>query len=428
MPQSRSLFVAALALPLAALAFAEPVPETRWWRGNLHTHTLWSDGNDFPEMVVDWYRSRPAYHFLALTEHNVLADHDKWVENDLVVRRGGRSALREYRERFGDDWVETREPEGGKLEVRLRTLPELRDRFEEADRFLLIDAEEITDSYSGLPIHINATNVGKLVRPEGGTSVRDVIQRNLESVKAQAEELGRPILAHVNHPNFGWAVTAEDLAHAPAERFFEVYNGHPGVRQLGDDVHASIERAWDIANALRIEELGAAPLFGLATDDSHNYHNESASIPGRGWVVVRAPELSASSLIEAMEAGEFYASSGVELRDVRFEDGELVVEVEPVEDETYRIDFVGTREDVDLSGEAVVGEDGKPVHATRRYPAAVGATLRSEVGPSARYRLVGDELYVRVIVTSSASPDRPVWEGQRKQAWTQPVGWRARVR
>lgn len=28
----------------------------QWYKGNLHTHTLWSDGDDFPEMVADWYR------------------------------------------------------------------------------------------------------------------------------------------------------------------------------------------------------------------------------------------------------------------------------------------------------------------------------------------------------------------------------------
>ncbi|MGA1524045.1 MAG: PHP domain-containing protein, partial [Planctomycetota bacterium] len=92
MRHSRFLISCAAALPLVALAFAEPARELRWWRGNLHTHSLWSDGNDFPEMVVDWYRARPEYQFLALTEHNVLADHEKWVENDLVVRRGGRTA------------------------------------------------------------------------------------------------------------------------------------------------------------------------------------------------------------------------------------------------------------------------------------------------------------------------------------------------
>ena len=30
----------------------------KWWKGNLHTHSLWSDGDDFPEMIMDGYKSR----------------------------------------------------------------------------------------------------------------------------------------------------------------------------------------------------------------------------------------------------------------------------------------------------------------------------------------------------------------------------------
>jgi hypothetical protein len=29
-----------------------------WYKGNTHTHTLWSDGNDFPEMITDWYKEK----------------------------------------------------------------------------------------------------------------------------------------------------------------------------------------------------------------------------------------------------------------------------------------------------------------------------------------------------------------------------------
>ena len=46
---------------LAALHLGQP----RFWKGNLHTHSFWSDGDDFPEMIADWYK-RHGYHFLAL--------------------------------------------------------------------------------------------------------------------------------------------------------------------------------------------------------------------------------------------------------------------------------------------------------------------------------------------------------------------------
>ena len=30
----------------------------RWYKGNLHCHTFWSDGRAFPEEAVFWYKSR----------------------------------------------------------------------------------------------------------------------------------------------------------------------------------------------------------------------------------------------------------------------------------------------------------------------------------------------------------------------------------
>lgn len=59
----------------------------RWWKGNLHTHTLWSDGDDFPEVVAAWYRDR-GYHFLALSEHNRMAMGERWIAEKDVRTRG----------------------------------------------------------------------------------------------------------------------------------------------------------------------------------------------------------------------------------------------------------------------------------------------------------------------------------------------------
>ena len=35
-----------------------------WHKGNLHTHSLWSDGDDFPEMIIQWYKDND-YQFIA---------------------------------------------------------------------------------------------------------------------------------------------------------------------------------------------------------------------------------------------------------------------------------------------------------------------------------------------------------------------------
>jgi hypothetical protein len=403
-------------------------PAVRWWKGNLHTHSLWSDGDDFPEVIADWYK-RHGYHFLAISDHNVLSEGERWMKVDDVVRRGGRLALARYRETFGQDWVETRETDG-KQEVRLRGLAEFRPLLEQDGQFLLLQAEELSAVFDRLPLHVNATNLLEVVLPRGGGSVRDTLAKNLEAIRDQAHAHDHPILAHLNHPNFHYAVTAEDLAEVLQERFFEVYNGHPQVHHEGDDLHASVERLWDIANTLRIARLQAPPLYGLGTDDSHHYFAEAAHLSntGRGWIMVRAEALQPATLIAAIECGDFYASSGVTLRDASVRDGVLHVEAEPVEGETHTIRFVGTKVDHDPTFAPVRDADGKLVRATFRYSADVGAVLAEHTGDQASYRLTGDELYVRAVVTSSAAPARPVHEGQKKQAWTQPVGWQQRVR
>ncbi len=390
----------AVLLALAALVGAE---EARWFKGNTHTHSLWSDGNDFPDMIADWYKKQ-GYDFLVLSDHNVLSEGERWMKVPDVEKRRraiGVPVLRKYLTRFGDEWVETR-GEGAAEEVRLKTLAEIRPKFEEAGKFLMIEGEEISANYKGAPIHMNAINVAKAIAPRPGNSIQDTMRNNLRAVLEQEKETGRPMLAHLNHPNFQWSLTAVDIAEVLEERFIEIYNGHPGINHLGDATRPGDEMIFDIANTLRLTRLKSEPLLCVATDDSHTYHGGDVS-PGRGWIMVRAVSLQADALIAAMRAGDFYASSGVTLKDVRFDEGELTIEIEPEGDATYETRFIGT-----LATE----------------PENYGKVLATHTGPAATYALTGDELYVRATITASLPAANPSFEGQKRQAWTQPVGWR----
>jgi hypothetical protein len=423
------LFICSVAITCSAWrAAAEPREDAggdKWWKGNIHTHSLWSDGNDFPEMIADWYRQQE-YHFLALSDHNVLSEGTRWMPLAEIEKRGGTAALAKYRERFGDDWVETRTaPDGSGEEVQLKPLQEFRKLVEEPGRFLMIQAEEISDSSEGFPVHLNATNISEVIAPAGGRTVSETIDNNLRAVEEHARSTGREVLAHLNHPNFGLAVTAEDMAMVSRERFFEVYNGHPGVKHEGDHDHPSVERLWDIANTIRIGQLRTAPLFGLGTDDSHHYHETKGSRPGRGWIMVRAAKLEAETLVRAVKAGDFYASSGVTLRDVRYapESRTLEIDVEAEEGVQYTTQFIGTRVGYDQASQPRLDKDGEPLRATRTYSDEIGKVLAMVEGATAAFELTGDELYVRAVVTSSKPHVDPSFEGQLQQAWTQPVGW-----
>src|SRR5688500_4941088 len=135
----------------------------KWYKGNLHTHSYWSDGDEFPEMIMEWYKSR-GYHFVALTDHNILADGEKWI----VVRKGRmyEEAFDKYLGKYGEEWV-TYKRDTGRVQVRLKTFNEYRKLFED-DSFLIIQSEEISDKFEGKPIHMNATNLRTVIAPQGG--------------------------------------------------------------------------------------------------------------------------------------------------------------------------------------------------------------------------------------------------------------------
>lgn len=411
--------------PPAAAQILQADAKLKWFRGNMHTHSLWSDGDDYLESIALWYREHH-YDFLVFTDHNVLADKERWI--DVEKSKGQQRAFDKLKQKFPDGWIEQRTKtddaaKTDRLETRLKTFREVADRFNDPGRFLLIQGEEVSDAFGKFPIHMNASNVREVLIPRHGSSVFETIQNNTDGLIAQRERTGQPMIIHLNHPNFGFGVTAEDLMRVRGESFFEVYNGHPGVNNSGDREHASTERIWDIVNSFRLCELKLPPLFGLGTDDGHAYHNlpSRASEPGRGWVMVLAESLSPDHLIAALEAGRFYASSGVLLDHVSSSPQELAVAVRADADTNYLIEFVGTRRGFDGKSEPVLDKDGKEIRATRRYSDEIGKVFARIEGSTASYRLTGDELYVRARVTSSKKHPNPSELGEFERAWTQPV-------
>ena len=414
-----ALLVASLLLNDISSVQAQNKPGKKWFKGNLHTHSLWSDGDQYPEIIVEWYKTN-GYNFLALSDHNTLQDGARWTSAD--ANKSGAEGLKGYIKRFGTNWVEQRTT-GGTNEVRLKTYPEVRGLFEEKEKFLVLLAEELTDRHLASPIHMNVSNIREVIKPQGGTSVLDVIQNNVNAVSEQRVRTGQPMILHLNHPNFGWGVTAEDMLPVKGERFFEVYNGHPGVRNEGDATHAGTERIWDILLTKRLAELHLEPVFGLGTDDGHNYHQfqPKKSNPGRGWVMVHATDLSAKSLISAMEAGDFYGTSGVTLKKVERGPKTYSIQIEPEAGVTYTTQFIGTRKGFDPKSEPIASASGTPLRVTHRYSKDIGVVLAEVKGNSAQYKLKGDEIYVRAKVISSKLKANGPIDGELERAWTQPL-------
>lgn len=331
------LGLATIALPAAAQA--------RWYKGNTHQHSLNSDGDSPIDVVLRWYREH-GYQFTFVTEH-------------------------EY-------WTNV-EPLNAVLGHPLR--------------FLALPGQEVSQVVADQrhpngvrQAHVNALGTSRVVMPipraqTAGMTVAQSYARNDSLIRAAGG------IMQVNHPNFIWSVPLEDMMHLRDSTLFEVWNGHPivynegGVDSLGN-VMLSTEARWD--SVLSRGRL----IFGVADDDSHHFkpqdgENKDQARPGRGWVMVRADTLTREAIVGALHRGDFYATTGITLRDVRITSAEYALEITLANDRRYKTEFIG---------------QGGRVLAT-------SYSLR----PS--YRITGTERYVRARISDSSG----------RMAWTQPI-------
>ena len=298
----------------------------KWYKGNTHTHTLNTDGRDVPYEVAKWYRER-GYNFVVMTDHEYITPVAPL--NDLLGRNG---------------------------------------------QFLVISGQEVTDSSEKKPVHTNGLGLTTVVMPSKLATKVEALQKNIDNIRAAG---GIPQL---NHPNFGWALSASEIRQLKGLRLMEIYNGHPLVNNLGGGGMPSAEAIWDelLTSGMRI--------YGIGDDDVHQLHSKGEAIealPGQAWIYVRASELTSTAILTAIDNGQFYASTGVELTDYKADRSEVSIKVKALTNSKYTIRFIG-------SG---------------------GKVLQESFEPNAVYKIKGDEGYVRA----------KVLESNGKVAWTQPI-------
>lgn len=298
----------------------------RWFKGNIHTHTTESDGDADPRSVVRWYRQH-GYDFLVLSDHNHLTILD----------------YSEGQRRF--------------------------------KRPLMVPGEELSIRLASgtVPVHINGIGINRMVEPIDAGDIVSTLQANVDAIHQAGG------IASINHPNYKWAFDHDAITQVVGANLLEIFNGVHLANVDGAPGRPSYEQIWD-----GVLSAGRA-IFGVATDDSHNYGDfgpEQAN-PGRGWVVVRAEALASDAIVDALAAGDFYASTGVTLSDLDVSDERISLIIEPNQDTEFTTTFTGHD----------------------------GTQLGEETGMAASYDIRGDEGYVRATVHNTNG----------KKAWTQPV-------
>ncbi len=330
--QMRVLQWALIALPL--LACASWSRSAEWFKGNTHTHSKNSGGDSSPEDVVRWYH-RKGYNFVFITDHEMVTDVDP-----------------------------------------------LNGLFGAADRFLVIRGEEVSSNFAGpagkVFVHVNSLNPRGTSQPSKGGSARETLQANVDAIRAAGG------LAQINHPNFMWQLNASDLGAVKGARLLEIMNMHPLVNTFGAaPTFPGAEELWDQALSR------GALLWGVASDDMHDLEppadGEQEGAPGKGWIMVRAEHLTTADIMRAIDQGDFYASTGVTLKDYKVEGSRIVLEMQ--------------------------GSNPYLVRYRTRFIGKGGVLLQDSTDTPAIYAIKGTEGYVRARVDDSNG----------RTAWTQPV-------
>ena len=268
-----------------------------WFKGNLHTHTNKSDGDETPEKVCEWFEKH-GYDFLVLSDHNHLTLLD--------YQYAGNSNL------------------------------------------MMIPGEEVTAFASSniAPVHIGAIGINKLVSPVVCEDVISTLQMNIDHIL----EAGG--MACINHPNYKWAFDHREMIATNGASLFEVYNASRGCNNAGGEGKFSTSEMWDYMLSKK------KVIYGAATDDSHDYQDFAPDKhnPGRGWIMVRSESDQQNSLMENMKLGNFYSSTGVYLNDMDVSNKHIKISISQIDDFLYKTTLIGKNGKIlqEISGTTVV--------------------------------------------------------------------------
>ena len=258
------------------------MPDSTWFKGNLHTHSNESDGDSSPRKVVEWYRDN-GYDWLALTDHNV------------------------------------------------RTVLSPEDTPEKSP--LVLTGEEVTVHMpnSDKVVVVQAIDISKVVDPINAGDVFSTVQANVDAIVAAG---GLPCLMVLyDQPNF----RPESIHEISGTRLLEIYNVKGNMEVYGDPSDPSHEKIWDLMLS------SGKVVYGVAVDDAHHFNEFGPDNvnPGGAWVMLRAQELSKTNIISSLSLGDFYSSTGVMLETLDTLSNGISLEISPVSEESYRTVFVG---------------------------------------------------------------------------------------
>ena len=244
----------------------------RFYKGNMHSHSTLSDGNFTPEELKDIYKSN-GYSVYAYSEHNEYHDLRHLDDADFVTLPAFEASLKH-------NYARSPFPA---LQEGLARVPAQAEGIHM--NMFAIDPDKTTC----------APYFADIMEPFSVENINELIRRGNEA----------GFLVSYNHPH--WSLnTASLYNNLEGLSAIELINGGSYRSSALDFTpHVMREMAW---NGKR--------LVAIAGDDTHRPTHFF-----QAWTMFKAPELSHKAIIEALQKGNCYTSTGPEIKELYVEDG-----------------------------------------------------------------------------------------------------------
>jgi len=269
------------------------LPESgSFYKANLHCHSTFSDGKHTPAELKELYKSQ-GYSVLAITDHEGLIYHPELDDNEFITIPGVELAFYKIK---NDPYITCH-----------------------LCCYKKDNKNVYQPGYNAAFVHPSfawTTNpeMRAQITPKGEAFCMLYTPENINHVIKTLKEEG--FIITINHPTWSMQYESDYLAYEGLDNL-EVYNN--ACYQGGFDEHDS--KVYDTL----LRKKGKR-MFITASDDNHRRVDdpEKQDMFG-GFTMFKAPSLNYENIMTAFESGNFYASSGPEIKELYVEDGYVVL-------------------------------------------------------------------------------------------------------
>ena len=304
-----------------------------FYKANLHCHSTFSDGKFTPEQIKKAYMDK-GYSIVAFTDHNVFVPHPELNEEGFLALHGFESDVTEPPR---EEWP-----------------------YRKTCHMCFIAYEP--DNYLH-PFWHRSKYLGK-----GAIDHRDEVK--FDESKPDFERiytaecisdmvrLGKEggFFVTYNHPRWSLETYAEYMNYEGIDAM-EIYN------------HGCVVMGYHDYNSVVYDEMlrGGKRIYCLATDDNHTIDRDAFG----GFVMIKAEKLEYKAVTDAIKRGDFYASTGPEIKSIWYD----------TETQTLHVDCSEAKKVIFSTG-------------IRRQGQVLGKPYTTQP----EFKLNGNEIYVRVTV------------------------------